>query len=132
MAKSKQITAWVENVPGQLGRLGKALGDAKVNISGFTAYASASGESPIHLQVNSPAKAKKVLEGLGLRVTQEDVLRLTLADKPGVLGEVGDRLGKANINIEYAYASVAKGGRKADLIVGVSDLAGAAKALRGV
>jgi hypothetical protein len=131
MAKAKQITAWVESTPGQLGRIAKALGDGKVNVTAFTAYGTG-GESPIRLQVSSPAKAKKILQGLGLRVTEEEVLRLTLADKPGMLGEVGSRLGKAGINADYAYGSVAKGGKKADVVLGVSDLAGAAKALRGV
>jgi hypothetical protein len=131
MAKAKQITAWMESAPGQIGRIAKALGDAKVNITGFTAYGTG-GESPIRLQVSSPAKAKKVLQGLGVRVTEEEVLRLTLADKPGILGEVGSRLGQANINIDYAYGSVAKGGRKADVVLGVTDLVGAAKALRGL
>jgi hypothetical protein len=131
MAKAKQITAWVESSPGQLGRIAKALGDAKVNVTAFTAYGTG-GESPIRLQVTSPVKAKKVLEGLGLRVTEEEVLRLTLADKPGMLGELGSRLGNANINLDYAYGSVAKGGKKADVVLGVSDLAGAAKALRGL
>ena len=129
MAKAKQITAWVDNTPGQLGRIAKALGDAKVNITAFTAYGEGA-ESAVRLQVTSPAKAKKVFEGLGVRVTEEEVMRVTLTDKPGLLGEVGSRLGQANINIEYAYGSVAAGGKKADVILGVSDLAGASKALR--
>jgi hypothetical protein len=132
MAKAKQITAWVESTPGQLGRIAKALGEAKVNITAFTAYSMAGGESPIRLQVSSPAKAKKVLAGLGIRLTEEEVVRLTLPDKPGVLGEAGNRLGQANINVEYAYGTVAKGGKKADVVLGVSDLAGASKALRGL
>jgi hypothetical protein len=131
MARSKQITVWVESTPGQLGRIAKALGDAKVNITAFSAY-TMGGESPVRLQVSSPAKAKKVLVGLGHRITEEEVLRLTLSDKPGVLGAVGERLGKANVNLEYAFGSVPKGGKKADVVLGVSDLAGAAKALRGL
>ena len=131
MAKSKQITAWVSSTPGELGRIAKALGAAKVNITAFTAY-SMGGESPIRLQVSSPAKAKKVLEGLGVRITEEEVLRVTLGDRPGILGEVGSRLGQANINVDYAYASVPKGSKKADIVLGVSDLAGAGKALRGL
>lgn len=131
MAKAKQLTAWVESKAGELGRIAKALGDAKVNITAFMCH-GASGESPIRLQVTSPAKAKKVLMDLGIRVTEEEVLRLTLPDKPGVLGEVGNRLGQANINVEYAYGSVAKGGKKADVALAVSDLAGATKALRGL
>ena len=41
------------------------------------------------------------------------------------------RLGKAHINADYAYATVAKGAKKVDVVIGVSDLAGAIKALRG-
>ncbi len=131
MAKAKQITAWVESKPGELGRIAKAFGDAKVNITAFTAY-GATGESPIRLQVSNPAKAKKVLQGLGVRFTEEELIRLTLPDKPGILGEVGSRLGRANINVEYGYATVTKGSRKADVTLAVSDVAGAAKALRGL
>ncbi|MFB3920654.1 MAG: amino acid-binding protein [Terriglobia bacterium] len=131
MAKVKQITAWTESLPGQIGRIAKALGEAKINITAFTAYGTG-GESPIRMQVNSPAKAKKILLDLGYRVTEEDVIRLTIPDKPGALGEIGDRLGKAHVNVDYSYASVGKGAKKVDLVLGISDLAGAAKALRGL
>jgi hypothetical protein len=121
----------VESKPGELGRIAEALGKAKVNITAFSAW-SITGESPIHLLVSSPAKAKKALEGLGIRCTEEEVLRLTLPDEPGKLGEVGTRLGAVNINLDYGYASVAEGGKKADIVLAVSDLAGASKALRGL
>jgi len=131
MPKAKQITAWVESKPGELGRIAGALGKAKVNIIAFSAWGM-TGESPVHLLVNTPAKAKKVLEGLGIRCTEEEVLRVTLTDKPGTLGEVGTRLGAANINVDYGYVSIAEVGKKADVVLAVSDLAGAAKALRGL
>jgi hypothetical protein len=131
MAKVKQLTAWVESKPGELGRIAAALGKAQVNISAVTCW-SAGSEGPVHLLVTSPSKAKKVLQELGVRVTEEEVLRVTLPDKPGVLGEVGVRLGAGNINIEYAYASVPTGGKKADLVLSVSDVVGASKALRGI
>jgi len=131
MAKIKQLTAWVESKPGELGRIAEALGKAKINITAAAGW-SAGADSPIHLLVSSPAKAKKVMQDLGVRVTEEEVLRVTLADKPGALGEVGVRLGAANINIEYAYASISPGGKKADLVISVSDVVGATKALRGL
>ena len=131
MAKVKQITAWTESMPGQIGRIAKAFGEAKINITAFTAYGTG-GESPIRLQVSNPAKAKKILLDLGYRVTEEEVVRITVSDKPGVLGNIGERLGKAHVNVDYGYASIAKGGKKADVILGISDLAGATKALRGL
>ncbi|MGD0222050.1 MAG: amino acid-binding protein [Terriglobia bacterium] len=129
MTKVKQITAWVESKPGELGRIAGALARAKVNISAVTCW-SAGNENPVHLLVSNPAKARKALQKLGVRVTEEEVLRVTLQDKPGVLGELSARLGAAIINIEYAYASVPTGGKKADLIMSVSDVVGASKALR--
>jgi hypothetical protein len=131
MAKAKQITAWVESKPGELGRIAEALGKAKVNITAFSAW-SLTGESPVHFLVSSPVKAKKVLEGIGIRCTEEEVLRITLRDEPGKLGEVGARLGTANINVDYGYATVAQGGKKVDVVLAVSDLAGASKVLRSL
>src|SRR5271155_4971411 len=114
MAKAKQITAWVESKPGELGRVAQALGKAGTNISAVTCW-SAGSESPIHLVVDSLAKARKVLLKLGVRVTEEEVLRITLPNQPGALGEVAARLGEENNNIEYAYATIPDGGKKADL-----------------
>lgn len=131
MAKVKQITAWADSMPGVLGRIGKAFGEAKITITAFTAYGTG-GESPIRMHVSNPAKAKKILQDLGFRVTEEEVLRITVPEKPGILGDIGLRLGKAHVNADYAYATVAKGGKKVDVVIGASDLAGAAKALRGL
>ena len=131
MAKVRQVTAWADSLPGVIGRIGKAFGEAKINITAYTAYGTG-GESPIRMQVSNPAKAKKILQDMGFRVTEEEVIRITIPDKPGALGDVGDRLGKARVNVDYSYASLGKGGKKVDVVIGASDLAGAAKALRGL
>lgn len=131
MGKAKQLTVWVESTPGQIGTIAHALGQAKVNITAFACY-SLAGESPVRLQVNQHAKARKILQELGLRVTEEEVLRVTVGDKPGALGEIGAKLGEAGINVDYAYGAVAEKARKADLVFAVSDLAGAARVLRGL
>jgi hypothetical protein len=102
-----------------------------VNITAFTCW-STGGESPIHLQVSSLAKAKKILQDLGLRISEGEVVRVTLADKPGLLGEVGTRLGQANINVDSAHTTITAGSKKADVVLAVSDVAGALKALRGL
>ena len=49
-----------------------------------------------------------------------------------MLGEIGTRLGQANINIDYAYATTTKGSRKSDVVLKVADVAAATKALRGL
>jgi hypothetical protein len=131
MSKGRQVTAWVDSSPGQIARVARALAKARINITAFTSYGSGS-EIPIRLLVNSPSRARKALRELDLRVTEEDVLRLTLPDKPGNLAEIAERLAEAHINIDYSYATVAKGTKKSDLVLAVSDVAGAAKALKGL
>ena len=131
MAKPKQVSVWVDSIPGQIARIGEALAKAKINVTAFTAYGTG-GESPVRMLVTSPAKAKKVLREMDLRVTEEDVLRLTLPDKPGNLAEIAERLAQAHINVDYSYATAAKGTKKSDLVLAVSDLAGAAKVLKGL
>lgn len=131
MSRAKQVSVWVNSSPGQIARVARALARAGVEITAFTSYGSGD-EIPVRLLVDSPTRARKVLHDLDLRVTEEDVLRLTLPDKPGVLAEIAERLAGAHININYAYATVAKGARKSDLVLAVSDVAGAVKALKGL
>jgi len=129
MSRVKQVSVWVDSAPGQIARVARALARARISITAFTAYGSG-GESPLRMLVTSPARAKKVLRDLDLRVTEEDVLKLTLPEKPGTLAQVAERLAQAHINIDYSYATVATGSKKANLVLAVSDLAGAAKALK--
>jgi hypothetical protein len=128
MAKVKQLTAWVECTSGELGRIAQALDQAKVDITAFTAY-GAGASYPIRLQVSNQAKAKEVLRGLGVRVTEEEVLRVSLAGKPGLLENLATRLSRADIKLEYAYATAARGKKTVDMVLSVSDVAGACKIL---
>jgi hypothetical protein len=129
VAKTKQLTVWMESAPGQMGQIARALGEAKVNITAFTCQSFA-GACPLRLQVSHPAKARQVLQDLGLRVTEEEVLRVAVADTPGVLGKIGTKLGEAGISVEYGYGAVAEKARKAEVVLAVSDLDGAARALQ--
>jgi hypothetical protein len=131
MARVKQLTAWVENASGVLGRIVQALGQAKVDINGFTAY-GVGASCPIRLQVSNHPKAKEVLLGIGIRVTEEEVLRVTLAGKPGLLEDLTTRLGEAHINVEYAYAAAPRGKKTLDIVLSVSDVVDACKILHQV
>jgi hypothetical protein len=131
MSKARQVSVWVDSTPGQIARVARALAGARINITAFTAFCTGA-ESPIRLLTSSPAKAKKVLRTLDVRVTEEEVLRLTLPDRPGNLARIGERLAQAHINVDYSYATVGEGAAKSDLVLAVSDLAGAAKALKGL
>jgi hypothetical protein len=129
MAKAKQLTVWIAGGSGELGRISRSLADAQVNVTAFNCRLG-TGDSPLRLQVNQHAKARKILQDLGLRVTEEEVLRMTVADKPGTLAEITTRLSEAGIRVEYGYGAWTTKSRKADLVFAVSDLEGADRLLR--
>ena len=128
MPKTKQITVWVADRPGILGDVASTLGEKKINIQAFLAHV-AGDEGAIRLIVDKPAAAKKALTARGWRATEEDVVTLALANKPGTLGVAAGKLGGAGVNIRYGYTGGAKGG-KVSAYFAVPDAAAALKALR--
>lgn len=129
MPKAKQISAWVEDRPGVLGQVADALGVKGVSIRAFTATAL-DGRGFIRFVVDQPGAAKRILKAQGWKVTDEEVVEVTIADRPGALGQVADRLGAAGVNVAYAYVGTAKSASKVNLYLAVTDVKAALKALR--
>jgi hypothetical protein len=129
MPKVTQLSAWVENRPGMLGQVADALGQKKVNIRAFMATVM-SERGFVRVVVDKPAVARKVFAAHGWKTTEDDVLEVAVADRPGALARVADRLGAAGVNIEYAY--LGNGGRasRLNLYVAVGDVRAAVRALR--
>ncbi len=118
------LTIMLEDRPGALAKVGKALGDAGVNIEGLSGVTVA-GEGEVHVLVADAAAARTALEGAGIQVeAQNDVLILDVEDKPGTLGEVAGKLGDAGVNLNLAYLAT-----ETRLVLGADDLAAARKAL---
>ena len=126
MPRAKQLTLTVPDRPGMLGEIATALGSKKVNIEGMCA-AVMSGGGMIWLVVDKPAAAKKVFAANGWPTTEDEVLMVTLGDSPGTLGRFATKLGKAGVNITFAYGGSAGSARKMNAYFGVSDLKAALK-----
>jgi hypothetical protein len=129
MARVKQISAWVEDRPGMLGEVADALGEKEVGIRAFMA-AVMDGRGFIRVVVDKPAAARRIFAKHGWKTTEDDVVEVTIPDRPGAVGEVADRLGAAGVNIQYAYLGSARSSRQVNLYLAVTDLKGAAAALR--
>ncbi len=125
--KAKQLTVHVQDAPGALARVARALAGQKVNITGLMGV-GADARSPIRVVVDNVARARKALQAAGLETSEEEVLVVALADKPGALATVAEKLAAAGINIHYAYAS--SGGRKVNCVMAVSDIARASRLAR--
>ena len=98
------LTIYLTDEPGELGRLGKVLGEGGVNVEGFCALISGGGLGEVHILVEDEAAAFAALAAGGVEVASEqEVAVVEVEDRPGVLGEVSRKLGDAGVNITLAY-----------------------------
>ena len=125
MPRAKQLTVTVPDRPGALGEIASALGEKKINIVGF-AGAKQGDSGMIWFVVDKTAAAKKIFASKGWSATEDEVLSVTLANSPGSLGRYAAKLGKAGVNIVFAYTGSGSA-RKTNAYFGVSDLKAALK-----
>jgi hypothetical protein len=128
MPISKELTIRMEDRPGTLGKVCRALADQEVNILAFQSIPS-EGVSLVRVVLDNPTTAKKVLDTERVKYTETDVAQVELAHRPGELARAAAKLGEANININYAYGGVDPTTATPLLIFGVAEVAQAAKIL---
>ena len=101
---SKQFTIYLENRPGELARLTTRLAKENVNIEGMSSWTS-SDVGLVQIVVSNATKTRKVLNATKVSFTSQDVVVIPLADQPGSLSQVAEKLAKAGVNINYLYAT---------------------------
>ena len=96
----------LDDRPGELARVGEALGAAGVNIEGLCGMGM-EGRGLIHLCVMDATAAKAALEGAGLKVEGESDAILAdpigTANEPGTMGMIARRVADAGINVRVLY-----------------------------
>jgi hypothetical protein len=99
------LTVSLADRPGELARLGEALGNAGVNIDGGCAT-TAGGSGEVHLLVEDAGEARQALQDAGIDVTGErEALVVDAPNRPGQLGQTARRLADAGVNIEAYYVA---------------------------
>ena len=126
MARGTQLSIALENKPGQLAKVASALARAKVNIRAITVVDSAE-VGVIRLVTSSNARARAALTRAGMNVVQSQVIIASLPNEPGALAGAARKLAAAKINVEYVYGSAARRGEAATIVIGVSNVARAAR-----
>jgi hypothetical protein len=125
---TEQLSVMVENKRGALAGLCSKLAEKAVNIVGLM-VPEQMGVAPIRLVVNNSDTARKVLEAMGLKFTEEEVLAVQVSNRPGALGKLMRKLADHNLDVKYAYATITKGVDKATVILALSEPAAAARLL---
>jgi hypothetical protein len=121
MPTSKELSIQIEDRPGTLGRVCKALAEREVNIVAFQSLTSEKN-SLVRFVVDNPTTAKKILDDQGLSYKEADVAQVKLPHRPGELARAATRLGEADININYAYGGVDPSTNAPLLIFGVREV----------
>ena len=129
MPTTTQLVISGESRPGVLAQVAQVLGEAKVNIKAFSAPEVA-GAGKLRLLVADLEGARAALKAAKIKFVEEIALILSLKNKPGALREVADLLTKARINIKCGYCTPSREGKRAIVVLAVSNTAKALTVLR--
>jgi len=116
----------VENEPGALAGVARAISDAGVNISAATCVGPAD-RAELHILVPHAGATEHSLSLEHLDVTRKrEVVVIEIDDRPGALADLALRAAKAGVNLDLVYVAT-----KNRVVFGSPDL-GALKEALGV
>jgi hypothetical protein len=128
MPVSKEFAVLLEDRPGTLGKMSRALAERGVNIVALQS-ALWEGKGLVRFVPDNPATARKALDNEGVSYKETDVAQAKLRHRSGELARLASRLGEASININYIYCGVDPSTYTPLLIFGVTDVGQAAAIL---
>jgi hypothetical protein len=112
MPTTTQLVISGQSKPGALARVTAVLGEAGVNIKAF---------SKLRLLVADLERARAALKAAKIKFGEETALLLSLENKPGALRKVADTLMKSRINIKCGYCTPSREGKRAIVVLTVSN-----------
>ena len=118
--KIRQISIFLENKPGQLAAICRALADADINMAALS-LADTTDFGIVRMIADDHVKGVETLKKAGFLVRETEVVMVTVPDSPGGMADLMAKLDNAGINIEYSYAYGFGRGDKAILIFRFSD-----------
>ena len=124
----KQLTVFVENKKGTVVSVTDILSKNNINLRALS-IAETQDFGILRLIVNDEKEAEKVLAENGYLIKVIDVVGVKIGDEPGKLTAALDVLDKADLNVEYRYAFMARTEKHAYVVLRVEDNAVAEKAL---
>ena len=124
----KQLTVFVQNQKGTVVAVTDILSRNNINLRALS-IAETEDLGILRLIVNDEKAAEKVLSESGYLIKVIDVIGVKIGDAPGKLTSALGVLDKADINVEYLYAFMARTEKHAYVVLRVEDNAVAEAAL---
>ena len=124
----KQLTVFVQNKKVTVVSVTDILSKNNINLRALS-IAETQDFGILRLIVNDEKAAEAVLAENGYLIKVIDVVGLKIGDEPGKLAAALDVLDKADINVEYLYAFMARTEKHAYVVLRVEDNSVAEKVL---
>ena len=124
----KQLSIFLENRAGALARITELLAQNEIDLRALF-IAETTDYGVLRVIVSDAEKAVGVLKNNGVLVEVNEVLGISVPDKPGGLAEVLKLLSDNGIDVAYMYSMFGKNDKKAHMIFRVADNAKMEKVL---
>ena len=118
----------MEDRPGMLGKVCRALADRNVNILGLYSF-PIGGKAVTRFVVDNPTAAKTAFDAERITCTEAEVVQVKLPHRPGEIARAASRLGDSKINIHYVYCGLEPGTNTPLVFFSVADVSQAAPIL---
>jgi hypothetical protein len=123
MPTIKEFTLTLDDRPGTLGKICRALADRNVNLVAAQSFPSpSSGKAVMRLVFDDPTTARNVLDVERTTYTEAEVVKVSLPHRPGELARAAQKLGDAGININYLYCGAEPNTNAPLIILGVAEV----------
>lgn len=128
---NKQLLITVDNRVGTLAEVSGVVSSSGINLIAVCAYA-VDNKGVIMFVSEDNNQAKKLLKGRGYDVREEEIILLTVANKPGSLQQITQRIADAGIDLTLIYGSVEQKGKTSRIVLVSEDNSGVLAILKTI
>ncbi|MCG7845157.1 MAG: hypothetical protein MIO90_06990 [Methanomassiliicoccales archaeon] len=98
----KQFDVYVQDRPGEILRVAEALAHNAVNIRGIASDVGG-GKPKVHIITDDDGSARSALKAAQLEFSEQDVIVVAMADRPGELAKLTKKLARGGVNIHSLF-----------------------------
>lgn len=113
---SKQLIITVDNKVGTLAEVNEVVSSSGINLIAVCAYA-VDNKGVIMFVCEDTKRAKKLLKAKKYNVREEEIVLLTVDNKPGSLQAVTQRIARAGVDLTLIYGSVEQKGKTSRIVL---------------